>query len=573
MKEATGADIIVEYLRREGVTHIFGVLGSAVLDLMDSLARQNQIRYIPVQHEQAAAFAADGMARLTGKPAVFMCTVGPGATNATSGIAQAWVESSPVIAILGDVSTLHKGKGASTFHEIDQEGIFRPISKASIRLERGDRIVETLQQAFRIASAPRTGPVVLNIPRDIQKATWEYTMPNDVTAYRSAGRVRGDARQVEKAARLLREAKYPVILAGSGVRWAKCQSDVIALAEWLDAPIVLSKKGTLSDFEPYCAGIIGTTGNPVAMETIRSADVILALGCTFSQVMTASYGNKVIPANAKIIHVDIDPTEIGKSYPVAVGFVADVKSALEDLKLEVGSWKLEVGKTPSNVQPPTSNLHPRRDALRKRKEDFEAAIAPLATSNAQPITRLRMLRDLHAVLPRDAILAAEAGATHAWFLYGYPTRDMILEPGDFSNMGSAYCMAMGAAALYPNRVACSVTGDGAFMMVLNELATCVARNLNVMAVIPHNNIYGNMYNKQIKNFAGRHLGTELYVPNLAQVAEAFGAHGERVERPEDLVPAYRRALESGKPSVVDVVIGTAEEELEPPTKLRVPDRY
>jgi thiamine pyrophosphate-dependent acetolactate synthase large subunit-like protein len=558
--QATGADIIVEYLQREGITHIFGVLGSAVLDLMDSLARQNTIRYIPTQHEQAAAFAADGIARLTGKPAVFLATVGPGATNATSGIAQAWAESSPVIALFGDVSTLHKGKGASTFHEIDQEGVFRPISKASIRLERGDRIVETMQQAFRIASAPRMGPVVLNIPRDIQKAKWEYAMPDDVTAYRSAGRVRGDAQQIERAARLLRDAKSPVILAGSGIRWAKCQSDVIALAELLDAPIVLSKKGTISDFEPSCAGIIGTTNNPVATEIIRAADVILALGCTFSQVMTASYGHQVIPADAKIIHVDIDPTEIGKSYPVAVGFVADVKSAIDDLRSSICDLE-------------KMNRKSRLNALAKRKRDFETLIAPLAQSDATPITRLRMLRDLHAVLPEDAILAAEAGATHAWFIYGYPTRAPILEPGDFSNMGSAYCMAMGAAALHPNRAVASVTGDGAFMMVLNELATCVAQKLNVLAVIPHNNIYGNMFNKQIKNFARRHLGTQLAIPNLGEVARAFGAYGERVERPEDLIPAYRRALESGKPAVVDVLISNAEDELEPPTKLRVPDRY
>src|SRR5512142_136067 len=227
--EKTGADIIVEYLQREGVTHIFGVLGSAVLDLMDSLARQEKIAYIPVQHEQAAAFAADGVARMTGKPAVFMCTVGPGATNATSGVAQAYVESSPVIALFGDVSTQHKGKGASTFHEIDQEGVFRPITKASIRLERGDRIVETLQQAFRIASAPRMGPVVLNIPRDIQKAKWEYTMPEDVAAFRPAGRVRGDPQQIERAAKLLAQAHHPVILAGGGVKWAGCQADVLAL--------------------------------------------------------------------------------------------------------------------------------------------------------------------------------------------------------------------------------------------------------------------------------------------------------------------------------------------------------
>jgi thiamine pyrophosphate-dependent acetolactate synthase large subunit-like protein len=572
--ERTGADIIVEYLQREGIMHIFGVLGSAVLDLMDSLARQNQtcpeerrIRYIPVQHEQAAAFAADGMARLTGKPAVCMCTVGPGATNATSGIAQAWAESSPVIALFGDVSTQHKGKGASTFHEIDQQGVFRPISKASIRLERGDRIIETLQQAFRIASAPRMGPVVLNIPRDIQRATWEYTMPDDMTAYRSTGRVRGDAREIERAARLLREAKSPVILAGSGVRWAKCQPDVIALAEMLDAPIVVSKKGTISDFEPYCAGIIGTTSSPVASEVIQAADVILALGCTFSQVMTASYGNKVIPAGAKIIHVDIDPTEIGKSYAVAVGFVADAKSAIDDLRFSI--FDLEKANLKSKIE----NRKLRLNALTKRKQEFETALAPLARSNASPLKRLRLLRDLHSVLPEDAILGAEAGATHSWFIYGYPTRAPILEPGDFSNMGSAYCMAMGAAALYPERVVASVTGDGAFMMVLNELATCVAQQLNVIAVIPHNNLYGNMFNKQIKNFARRHLGTQLYIPNLAEVARAFGAHGERVERAEELVPALRRALASGKPAVVDVLIENSDEEYEPPTKLRVPDRY
>lgn len=200
-------------------------------------------------------------------------------------------------------------------------------------------------------------------------------------------------------------------------------------------------------------------------------------------------------------------------------------------------------------------------------------IAPSARSNAEPLKRLRLLRDLHAALPNDAILAAEAGATHAWFIYGYPTASPILEPGDYSNMGSAYCMAMGAAALYPERVVASVTGDGAFMMVLNELATCVAQKLNVMAIIPHNNLYGNMYNKQIKHFAGRHLGTRLCVPNLAEIAHAFGAHGERVERAEELAPALRRALDSGKPSVVDVLIDNSPDELEPPTKLRVPDRY
>ncbi len=560
--EKTGADIIVEYLQREGVTHIFGVLGSAVLDLMDSLARQDQIRYIPVQHEQAAAFAADGMARLTGKPAVFMCTVGPGATNATSGIAQAWAESSPVIALFGDLSTQHKGKGASTFHEIDQAGVFRPISKASIRIERGERIVEIMQQAFRIASAARMGPVVLNIPRDIQRARWPYSMPDDVSAYRAAGRVRGDTRQIEKAAQLLCEANYPAILAGSGVRWAKCQADVIALAALLDAPIVVSKKGTISDFEPYCAGIIGTTNSPMASEVIRAADVILALGCTFSQVMTASYGHQVIPEGAKIIHVDIDPTEIGKSYPVAVGFVADVKSALEDLRAALGEGRIR-----------NSPLAPRQAQLAKRKQDFEQMIAPLAQSNASPLKRLRLLRDLHAVLPSDAILAAEAGATHAWFIYGYPATLPLLEPGDFSHMGSAYCMAMGAAALYPERVVASVTGDGAFMMVLNELATCVQQRLNVIAVIPHNNLYGNMYHKQIKHFARRHLGTELYVPNLAAVARAFGAHGERVECADELIPALRRALDSAKPSVVDVLVENSDEEYEPPTKLKVPDRY
>jgi acetolactate synthase-1/2/3 large subunit len=560
--QVSGADLIVEYLKAEGVAHVFGVVGSSILDLMDALARSPQIRYVQTQHEQAAAYMADGYARVTGRPGVCVATVGPGATNLLGGVAQAYLESSPVLALCGEVHTLHYGKGASNFHEIEQSLVYKPVTKLAVRIERADRLVETLAKAFRVATSGRPGPVYLGLPRDVQKtkvAAPEIPSPRRL---KPEGWPRGDAAQIEAAVELLRSASRPVLLAGGGLRWAGARDATIALAEYLGIPIALTHKGLIPEDHPLCVGLIGTTGSPVAAETVQGSDLILAFGCTFSQVATGSYGRTIIPEKARIVHVDIDPAEIGKNYPVELGIAGDARSVLADMLALLRE---------RGVGPRTNGE--RRAEIAALRAQWERSLAEGRTSDRVPITRLRMLHDLRVVLERDAIVAAESGATHGWFVYGFPCYEPILEPGDYSIMGSALCMAMAAKIAHPDRQVVSVTGDGALMMVVGEIATAVANDIPIVIVVPHNGVYGNMLRKQHEHFEDRFIGTRLYMPDLAEVARGFGAHGERVEKPADLIPAYRRALASRKPALVDVIIGNDWDELEAPTKLRVADRY
>ena len=558
--QESGADIVVKYLKAEGVEHLFGLIGSAILDLMDSVARESAIKYVPVQHEQAAVYMADGYARVTGRPGICTATVGPGATNVVGGIAQAFVESSPVIALLGDISTQHYGKGSSNFHEVEQLGIFKPITKLAVRVERTDRIVEIMRQAFRVATTGRKGPVYVGLPRDVQRNRIDEVTIPPVEEYRPTGVVRGDEEQIGRAADLLLQARRPVIIAGGGIRWSKARDSIIQMAELLRAPIVTTVKGVVPDEHPQCLGPIGTEGHPAAMEAIQQADVIVAFACTFSQVATASYGNKVIPAGAKIIHVDIDPAEIGKSYAVKVGIVGDAGSVARDLLNELSGRAASANEEWEQY-------------FKRSKEAWEREMAVMASSDEIPITRMRLFGDLRKVLDKDAILAAEAGSTHGWFMFGYPLSEPLLEPGDYSIMGSAFCMALAAKIARPEKQVVSVVGDGAFMLVVQELATAVAQNIPVVTVVCHNSIYSNMRKKQHMHFNDRFIGTELYIPDMANVARSFGAYGERVEKPEEIIPALQRALKCGKPAVLDVLIDSSFEGLDPPNKLRVPDRY
>ncbi len=556
-----GAEVIVDCLKAEGVQYVFGVIGSSTLDLLDALYRTPEIHYIPTQHEQAAAFMADGYARITGKTGVCTATCGPGVTNMVTGVAGAYNESSPVIVIGGDIHTNHFGKGPSNFHEINQENLFRPITKLSRRVEQASRIGEFMRIAFRTAQNGRKGPVFLGFPRNVQKEKMdEEIWPKN--RYRSESIVRGDSRLIDQACEILLKAKSPVMLAGGGVQWSKSEQEVLYLAELMGIPIVVSHKGVVTEDHPWSMGVIGMVGYPMAMDQMGKADLILALGCTFNQVTTASYTNRIIPKDAKIIQVDIDPGEFGKSFPIEIGITGDIRSVLLEM---MDQLKAEGKKR---------NKDGRLKEVTLAKEKWEKKLlAEGAASEAVPIHRLRLMRDLNKVLGQDAILAAESGATHGWFYYGFKAYSRILEPGDLSCMGSGWCMAMAAKLAYPERPVVSVTGDGAFMMTLNELATAVYNKIPVVVVVPHNGVYGNVRRKQYEHFDGRFAGSELYIPDLSRVAQSFGAYGERVEKPADIIPALERALSSGKPAVLDVIIDNLRENLEPPVKLRVKDRY
>lgn len=556
-----GAEIIVDCLKADGVKHVFGVIGSSILDFLDVLYRTPEITYVRAQHEQGAAFMADGYARATGKPGVCTSTCGPGVTNMVTGIAGANNESSPVIAILGDIHTKHYGKGPANFHEIDQENLFRPITKMSKRIESADRIEEFMRMAFRTAQSGRKGPVYLGIPRNIQKEK----APSNIwpkESYRTEAVVKGDPKFIDQACDMLLAAKSPAMLVGGGARWSQAETEILQLAERVGIPVAASHKGFVTEDHPWSVGVVGMTGNPVAMDVIAEADVILGLGCTFNQVTTASYTNRVIPEGAKIIQIDIDPLEMGRNFPIALGIVGDLKAVLQDMIEKVS---------------PEVNNSDKGDRLKKilsAKEAFEKRLVDEgAASDSVPINRLRLMTDMNKVVDKNAIVSAESGSTHGWFYYGFKSYTPLLEPGDLSCMGSGWCMAMGAHFAYPDRQVVSFIGDGAFMMTLNELATAVDHKIPIVVIVEHNEVYGNVRRKQIEHFEERFAGSELYIPDLAQVARAFGAFGERVEKPGEIIPAMERALSSGGPAVLDVVVDKSWDSLEPSVKLRVKDRY
>lgn len=556
-----GAEIIVDCLRAEGVTHVFGVIGSAILDLLDVIYQAPDIQYIRAQHEQGAAFMADGYARATGKPGICVATCGPGLTNMVTAIAGAYQENSPVIAIAGDIHTQHYGKKNANFHEIDQESLLKPITKMSKRVETPERIAEFMRMAFRVAQSGRKGPVYLGIPRNIQKEkTTVDIWPK--TAYRSDALPPGNQEAVDKACGLIKGAKSPVILVGGGVRWANAQSDILKLADFLGVPVAVSKKGLVPEDHPWSVGVIGMVGCPVATEQVSMSDVILALGCGFNQVTTASFTHRIIPESAKIIQVDIDPIEFGKNYPIALGITGDMRSVMRQMYQQL------------YPQGGREDRGERLGIIRQAKKKWEQRlISEEGPVEAVPINRLRLIRDLSRVAGPNAIISAESGSSHGWFYYGFTSHTPVLEPGDLSCMGSAWCMAMGAKVAFPDRPALSLIGDGAFMMTLNELASAVDNNIPIVVVVMHNKIYGNVKRKQYEHFSERFAGSELYIPNLADVAEAFGAYGQQVDRPEEIIPALERALDSGRPAVLDVIVDNSRESLEPPVKLRVKDRY
>lgn len=551
MPTMTGAQVIVEYLKAEGVRYVFGVIGSAIMDIMDTLYSTPQIRFIATQHEQGAIFMADGWARATGEPGVCLVTVGPGATNLVSGVAQAYVESSPVVAISGDISTRVYGKGASNFHEIDQVSLFRPITKLSLRVERADHLAEAMERAFRTALTGRMGPVYLGIPRDIQRQTVEFH-PRLPHQYRPIGQLRGDPALVQEATDLLVKAQNPLLLVGGGVRWAKAREAALKLAERLAMPAAIthSQRGLLPEDHPLVVGSLGGTMNPAAQDALSKTDLLLTVGSTMSELTTDRYGHHIIPRDVPIVQVDIDPQEIGRNFPVALGIVGDARAVLEEM-----AQLLEGKKGGGRLAHKTG--HAKR--IEELKEEWRERWRPAMESAAVPIKRLRLVKDVTDELEGDAIVCGSPG----WRQMGIISRQPGFDPGDFSVLGSGLCLSMAAQLAFPQRQVVDFCGDGAMLMVLPELATAAVNNIPLIVVVPHNAVYGNVKWKQFQHFGGRYIGCDLPVPDLARMAELMGCYGERVEEPAQIKPALRRALASGRPAVLDVIVESAPEELEP----------
>ena len=534
---------VVEVLRSQGVRYVYGVVGSAFLEIMDEMYGLEDIEYVGTRHEQGAAFMALGYAHATGKPGVCLVTNGPGATNLVTGVAGAYVTHAPMVAMIGGISQDHMGRGS--FQEVDHVGVFRPVAKASVMTPNAGRIPDTLLHAFRVATSGKMGPVVVDIPRDIQNETEVEADEGMLGPVRQSQAVAGDPLLLRRAAEVLRDAKFPVIVVGGGVKWSRAHEEVCALAEALSAPMVASygRVDSVPNDERLYVGMLGRAGAPEAAEVMRQADAVLALGTRLSH-FTTFYDNRFIPRDARIVQVEIDEEELGRNFPVEVGILGDVGAASRAL-LELVR---ELGAPPGGE----ARLGVAASLRRKRRERLDAE-RPRPGKVLKPQEVYHVLRRIY---PPDALTVIEAGAASG---YAYDRLDFgrpysLTSPLDLGCIGISYPMALGVKMACPDRPVISINGDGGFLMNVQELETAVRWNIPVVAVVMNNNSWGSEKAYQKFFYGERYIEADITNPRLDKLMELFGGKGFYATDERELTEAMREAVACGVPTLIEVPV-------------------
>lgn len=542
MAETNIAETVVEYLSSQNVRHIFGVLAHTSFALGDAIAKRPDLRFVNSQHEGGAGNMALGYARVAKKPAVCLVSAGGGATNIVTAVAQAYKESVPLFVISSDINTASSSKGAwSSWHGMEHVRLFEPITKQSLKLERVEEIGSVLDSLFHLTTRGRQGPVFLIIPADLQAAALPEPLTFSSTAAPAAPSI--DSRSAEMAVDLLLKATAPVVLVGTGVDWSGAQREVQELAELLSLPVATSytAKGVFPENHPLALGCLGVGGRPYAKEFFLKSDLILALGTTFSEGTTMGFGHRTIPDQTKIIQIDIDPDELGRNYPTQLSVQADVKAAVRSIIDGIKS------KRPSA---PAAGVSGRGREIEQAKQAWRSDLDKRTAKVG--LTYDSVLKTLNELLTGTEILVT-SGMTGD-LLRNIDAATPIIHAGEFRAIGTAFATSLGVKLGLPAaRVVC-VTGDGSFMMEQQELATARFHNIPVLAIVLRNNAYGGMKRDQLHHYGGRVIGTELFVPDLARMAELFGAKGYTITRPEEVRPILQKSLESNEFIVVDITV-------------------
>ena len=547
-------EAVIELLRQEGVSHIFGIVGSSFLDILDPLYDDDSMQFVGVRHEQGAALMADGFSRISGAPSVCLATNGPGVLNLTYGIGSAYVAHSPVVVLAPSASRDHQYRDST--QEFDQVALFKPITKASFPINKIERLPDALRQAFRVATSGKMGPVLVDIPRDLLPGAAVDLDLLPPESYRSGQtRARGDRNLVDKAARTLLSAQRPVIVAGGGIQWSSAGEEVTRLADLLGAAIVTSygRADAVPNDHPMFLGHLGRLGAEEGIEAIRQADVILAAGTRLSQ-STTFYDNRFIPSDARIVQIEIDPQEIGRNYPVAVGIEGDARAVLEDLLEQVR--EREPRPNPQWV----AEVHDWA-ARRQNRLDDEGRLS------ATPLKPQRVYAELRKVMPRDAIIALDAGLAPNFGqdrLNFYQPRSLMTSL-DLGGLGFSFPASLGAKFAAPDRPVVNFNGDGGFLFNAQEFATAVRYNLKVVTVIMNNSCWGSEKAYQRYAFNERYVGADTNNPRYDRYAELFGGTGFYVERPEEVGDALLSALQADGPSIIE--IPTDPDEMPRPARL------
>lgn len=566
--KGSAAEILVSYLAGEGVGYLFGVPGGHLLALYDAVHRSGRIKSILAKNEQGAGYMANGYARVSGRLGVCCGTVGPGATNLVSGVAAAYMDSTPVLALTAQVGTGVIGKGAlqegaGDGRTIDQVGIFRPITKYSAMVTRPSLVPEAVRKAIRIALTGRPGPVHLDLPSDVLKGEVEDPIyPPE--RYRAAERSIPDADLTRRAAELLLSARKPALLVGGGAIASGALSQVRALAERLQAPVATSfrGKGAVPEDHPLSLGCVGLYGTRAANSYMRSGiDVLLAVGVSFHEFTTHCWDPAFQPKKA-LIQIDVDPAEIGKNYPVDVALVGDARTAIERLLGELGA-------------PDAMADHPTPDERSDGQESLAAIKAsseffdePAMRSLAFPLKPQRVMRELREALPDEAIVFTDIGNSMTWVERCLPARagNLFVGLSGLAAMGSGVAAAIGGKLAAPNRPVVCICGDGDFAMTGMEVLTAVAYGVPVVWVVLDNSRLGMIHDIQNLSYQGRVEASTLKNPDFVALAQALGAEGLRISRAGELEEAAKVALASNRPFIIDVPIDPDEM---PPMKPRM----
>ncbi len=539
--ELTGAEALIESLKKEGVEHIFGYPGGAVLPIYDVLYKEKALKHILTRHEQGAAHAADGYARATGKVGVCMATSGPGATNLTTGIATAYMDSIPIVGITGQVATPLIGR--DSFQEADVTGITQPITKHNYLVKNAEDIPRIVKEAFHIAGTGRPGPVVIDIAKDAQIKKFKFKYPDkvDLPGYRPT--LKGHPRQIKAAAKMISISKRPVIYAGGGVVSSGAAKELTEFAEKLNIPVTTTMMGlgAFPETNKLALQMLGMHGTAYANYAVQECDLLIAIGARFDDRVTGHLPS--FAPKAKHIHIDIDPAEIGKNVRADVPIVGDVKHTLKDLMLKI---EIEKGK---------------HEAWLKQIEEWKKKY-PLTYKKNNLLKPQYIVEMIHEVTKGEAIICTEVGQNQMWAAqyYKFTKPRTWASSGGLGTMGYGFPAAIGAQVGKPDAIVVDIAGDGSIQMNIQEMATAVNNKLPIKIAVLNNSYLGMVRQWQELLYDRRYSQTDLCNnPDLVKIAEAYGAAAMRITKPEEVKKALEDAMKiKDRPVLMDFMVNKEE---------------
>ena len=541
-KRLTGGQAAIKSLKKEKVKHVFGLIGSATMEMFDALYYEKTIKFIGVRDERTGTHMADGYARASNKPGVILAGQnGPGATNLVTGIAQAKAAFSPIVSIAGSYST--KDKMEDAFQGLDQQSLFEPITKKTWTVTNVKKIPIAFSSAFKLAMSPRRGPVCINLPRNILSTSSIFNINQNKKSYEDQSSIKGKTNIIKKAVKIINNSKKTVIIAGGGIKYTGKHKDVIKLAELLNIPMVTAAgHGDAIPFNHKLnAGQMGPRGNPIASELVKEADVIIALGTRLGFNSTFySYNN--ISKRAKIIQVELEKKMLGRYFPISIGIHADAATVTNQIYNEIKKQK-----TILDVKNWTNTYF-------KKRTKFLISRDKVNSLKQFPIQPQGLFKQLRSVIPKNSAITLDAGtlclqATDALEYYDPPS---LFTPLDFGLVGFSFACGLGVKIAKPKKTVISLMGDGGFGMTISELSTAVDYGINTVTIVMNNKSWGAEKAYQKDFFGKRYLGADISSPQFDKVAELYGAKGFKVSKISEVNEAVKAALKCNKPAVIDV---------------------